>query len=251
MTIGPHLLGRTVEHDPRNFDFLHPIRKATGPLRSVTHTLAMPHLNQGNVGSCEGNTLMEFLGCAKAINNRKAYNRKRSHRVAAYPTEFDALDAYSLATTLDDDGIPGHYPPEDTGTSGVGIAKAGQELGGIGRYNWTRTFDAFRATLQTQPIMLGLNWYDSMFEYNGAGWVYGPTSSDQPSGGHAILAYAWRPPTPKLRSHTGCTNHWVQRDGTPWGVRIGEHDGSFWIADDLLEQLLIREQGDSLVPVLM
>jgi hypothetical protein len=254
MTLGRHLLGRNLEHDPASFDYEHPIRRAT-QLVSTTHTLACPHLNQGNIGSCEPNTAAEFISCGKAINNRRAYwKASTGHSSTHYLTEVQAVELYSVATRLDNDNIPGVYPPDDTGTSGVGIAKAMQAAGALRQYNWTFTWDAFLATLQHQPIMLGLNWYDSMFSHDDAGFVIPPGADDSVAGGHAILAFAWRTSTSKTgtkHTRTGCTNHWVNDDGTPWGVRIGEHDGCFWFDDDLLRHLLINEQGDSLVPVLM
>lgn len=240
-------LGRNLEHDPRSRSFKHPVRRAALH-QNVTHTLNMPHLDQGSIGSCEGNTAVEFLGCARAVNNRKAFWQATSlNRSTRYPTETQAVRLYSKATWLDDDGIPGRYPPTDTGTSGVGIAKAMKALGGLAQYNWTFTWDAFLAALQTQPVMLGTSWYDSMFNHDASGHVIAPSSSDQPVGGHAYLAYAidW------THSRVGCTNHWANPDGTPWGIKIGGHNGSFWIHFPLLQHLLINEQGDSLVPVLM
>lgn len=251
MTIGPQLLGRTLEHDPKSRNFAHPVKAV--PLRNVTHTLAAPHLDQKNVGSCEGNTAAEFLNCAKALRNRQAFWRRTSFSQgkATYLDEVRAIALYSKATRLDNDQIPGAYPPTDTGTSGVGIAKAMQFFGAIGSYNWTFTWDAFLAALQTQAIMLGTNWYTSMFDdpartVNGVINGSDIGSSAQPDGGHAYLAFAYR-----TTGLVGCTNHWVNDDGSPWGVRIGRYDGCFWIPTPKLQRLLIGEQGDSLVPVLM
>jgi len=241
-----HPLGRNREHDPRSRRFAAP--KLAITKTNVIHTLNAPHLNQGQLGSCEGNTAAEFLSCSKALRNRFAYWRKQHARsVYAYPKEDQAVRLYSVATSLDNDGIPGIYPPEDTGTSGVGIAKALQQAGALLNYNWTFTFNDFLATLESQPIMLGTNWYESMFEHDWSGYVITPGRADEPIGGHAYLAYAldW------THERVGCTNHWVDDDGTPWGVKIGGHQGSFWIRFPFLQRLLIDEQGESLVPVLM
>lgn len=246
--IGPHLLGRTLEHDPASWNYRHPARKLTK--RNVFHTLNGPHLNQMDVGSCEGNTAAEWLNCAKALKNRQAFNTKdglpSTHR-SLYLNEDDAVRLYSSATRLDDDGIPGHYPPSDTGTSGVGIAKALQQAGGLAQYNWTFSWETFLAALETQPVMLGTNWYDSMFNIDTYGYVVSPKPGAQPSGGHAYLAFV----LDYTHTRVGCTNHWVNNDGTPWGKRIGGHDGCFWLSFPAAERLLINEQGDSLVPVLM
>lgn len=246
MSIGPHLLGRRREHDPQSRAFAAPLRRTTAPLKSVTHTLAMPHLNQDDKGSCEGETAMEMLGCSLAINNRRAFWAKATgKRSTKYPTQPDALSCYSLATTLDE--FAGSYPPDDTGTSGLGVAKALKQLGGITRYEWTFTWSAFLGALQKRPVMLGTDWYDSMFDHDASGLL---TVDGSAAGGHAYLAFAYRPAT-SLPERIGCTNHWVWDDGSPWGVRIGKHDGCFWLRGVDLEQLLIHEQGESLVPVLM
>lgn len=251
MSIGPHLLGRTLEHDPRSRNYEHPIGAV--PLKNVTHVLNMPHLDQANLGSCEGNTAAEFLGTAKAIRNRQAYNKANKRMTSEFLREKDAVKLYGKATTLDNDEIDGEYPPTDTGTSGNGIAKAMRAMGGLVTYNWTFAWDKFLYALQFQPIMLGLNWYESMFEYDAAGFVIPPKTSADPDGGHAVLAYAYRTVTGGRLGYgsIGCTNHWVNDDGSPWGVKIGGHEGSFWFRDNFLQELLIHQQGDSLVPVLM
>lgn len=244
-----HPLGRTLEHDPRSWDFQHPRGELVR--KNVFHALNAPHLDQGRVGSCEGNTAAEWLNCAKALKNRRAYNAKIADpRYSDYLKERDAVRLYSAATNLDNDQIPGHYPPSDTGTSGVGIAKALQNAGAITRYNWTFTWASFLAALQLQPVMLGTNWYDSMFEVTSTGYVVTPKRSKanpvQPVGGHAYLAHVLDFKNERI----GCTQHWVNDDGTPWGVKIGGYWG-FWLDFLDAEQLLINEQGDSLVPVLM
>lgn len=246
--IHPFPLGRTLEHDERSKQFVHPFTVAK-PV-NVTHVLVSPPLNQGQLGSCEGNTAAEFLNSDKAIGNRQAFNRHLGLKpvpgataVATYLDELDAQQLYSKATTLDNDEIPGKWPPTDTGTSGVGIAKSLKANGGLKKYNWTFTWSAFLAALQTQPIMLGTNWYESMFNTSRAGWVITPGKDDQPAGGHAYLAFA----VDYGRNLVGCTNHW----GTDWGTTIGGYRGSFWITFELLQRLLIREHGDSLVPVLL
>ncbi len=246
MTIGPHLLGRTVEHDPRNWDHQHP-RKIIAK-RNVIHTLGAPCLDQDDVGSCEGNTAAEFLNSAKAINNRRRFwhnlapKSGGSSRDKAYLSETHAVGLYSKATTLDNDEIPGVYPPTDTGTSGVGIAKAMKAFGGITQYNWTFSFDAFLAALQTQPVMLGTNWYQDMFDPDAKGYVQPAMRDQDPAGGHAYLALAldWR------NERVGCQNHWADS----WGVKIGGKPGRFWVKFPVMQRLL-AERGDSLVPVLM
>lgn len=251
MTIGPHLLGRNREHDPRSWNY-----RVTAPtvvtFPGVIHTLAAPPLDQGDIGSCEGNTAAEFLNCGKAIRNRQAFwvgrgaPPTKGFNTRKYLAEINAVTLYEAATRLDNDDIPGTYPPIDTGTSGVGVAKAMKQYGAIDEYGWTFTFKDFMSVLQLQPVMLGTNWYESMMEVTNRGFVVGPGVGAEPAGGHAFLAFAYS----SRRDAVGCTNHWTNDDGTPWGIQIGQHRGCFWITTEFLEQLLIREQGESLVPKL-
>jgi hypothetical protein len=246
-TIGPHLLGRNKEHDPRSRAYASP-RRVPVTFRSAAHTLGAPPLDQADVGSCEGNTAAEFLNCAMALPSRRAYNRADpAHRgfTSSYLDEKDALRLYSAATNLDDD--PAHYPPTDTGTSGLGVAKAMVQDKAIETYNWTFTMNDFLANLMHQPIMLGTNWYDSMMDVDSKGFVSPPPARAQAAGGHAYLAFVldWS------NRAVGCTNHWVMEDGTPWGVTINRHKGCFWITTAFLGHLLLNEEGESLVPVIL
>lgn len=237
MTIGTHLLGRTVEHDPASRNFEHPARRVTRK-RNVVHTLNAPTLDQGDVGSCEGNTGVEWLNTSAAIANRRAFWTARGRHTNTYLGEPEAVELYSAATRLDDDGIATQYPPVDGGTSGVGIAKAMQAAGAITGYDWTFSFEAYLAALQERAVMLGTNWYDSMFDPNASGVVTIGRGDLYPVGGHAYLSIAldW------THERIGCQNHWKD-----WGTRIGGRPGRFWLPFTVAERLL-AEQGDSLLP---
>lgn len=233
--LGAHLLGRTVEHDPKNWDHPFPIRKLAKPV-DRDWKCPVPILNQRKIGSCEGNTAAEWTNCTVNANNRKAYdahNAKRGAAVPAYLKEPDAVAMYSKATHLDNDQIPGVYPPTDTGTSAVGIAKAMQFYGAITNYQWTFGLDHFLAAIDKGPVMMGTNWYHQMFDPDTDGTVHIGGAID---GGHAWLA--------RKIHFTGTgfivtgRNHWE----ASWGL-----DGEFLIGDKDFERLL-KEQGDVLVP---
>lgn len=241
MILGTHLLGRTVEHDPASWNYRHPVRTIT-QRRNVIHTLGAPCLDQGTVGSCEGNTGVEWTNTSAAIRNRRKFWDAVGSHGQHYLAEPQAVGLYSAATRLDDDGIATVYPPDDTGTSGVGIAKAMQAAGIIGAYDWTFTFEAFLAVLQIRAVMLGTNWYRSMFDPNASGVVTIGRGDVDPDGGHAYLGLAidW------TRERIGCQNHWT----ADWGIKIGGRPGRFWLPFATAERLL-SEQGDSLVPRLV
>lgn len=177
---------------------------------------------------------MEWANCAVNISNRVAYRNKRNYKGRAYLSETDAVSFYSAATGLDNDQIPGVYPPDDTGTSAVGIAKAMQAAGIIAKYQWTFGWDHFCAAMETGPVMLGTNWYTQMFTPNVRGVCI---IGGKMEGGHAYLARGIDYQKQLVR----CRNHWT----TDWG-----YHGEFYLRFDVLQQLL-SEQGDVLVPVKM
>lgn len=239
--LGVHLLGRTLEHDPASRGYEHPVRRLATK-RNVHHKIGGAPLNQERLGKCEGETGVEWCNWSKAVRNRVHFwSAKATHvHPRSYLGDPEGTELYSLATRLDDDGIPGHYPPTDTGTSGVGVAKAMQTDNAITGYDWTFSMDAMLGVLQTSPIMFGTNWYDSMFEVDSNGYVVGPPPSADPVGGHAFLGFVldW------THERVGCTNHWTGE----WGVKIGQRRGCFWIRMSFLERILIGEQGDSMIP---
>jgi hypothetical protein len=231
MNIGPQLLGRTVEHDPRNKDHPFPVRRLAKPVNR-NWTCGAPILDQGEIGSCEGNTAAEWLNCSKNLQLRRQFWVKQNKQFAStYLYEPWAVKFYSKATALDNDDIPGVYPPEDTGTSAVGIAKSMQSFGAISSYQWTFGWDHFLAAIDQGPVMLGTNWYSGMFDPDSRGYVNISGSVD---GGHAYLARSIDFQNQRVR----CRNHWT----SDWGLA-----GEFWLKFPTLQRLLV-EEGDVLVP---
>lgn len=211
----PFPLGRRVEHDPRSLAYPAPAASVTS--KSWTHY--GPILDQGQVGSCTGNAM------AGALNTRPLHTLR-----APLLTEDDALRLYSEATELDN--APGSYPPDDTGSSGLAVAKAAQKEGRIGSYQHAFGLDHALQSLMSGPVLIGSNWYEGMFHPSSAGLV---TISGSVAGGHEYLAVGVSVP----RRTVTCVNSW----GASWGRR-----GRFTLTWDTLDRLL-SEQGDVTVPV--
>ena len=106
-------LGRHVEHDPKSRAFL--ARMVEIP-RTVLHAHNAPVLDQGKVGSCTGHTMAQAL-------NTEFFNTARTG--GTYLNDTEAVALYSAASFIDD--IPGGYLPDDTGSSGLAVAKAAQQ----------------------------------------------------------------------------------------------------------------------------
>lgn len=209
-------LGRLVEHDPRSRLYQAP--QATTP-RSVLWGHHAPVLDQGQIGSCTGNATAQLI-------NTDAFAHCRSH----YLTEADAVKIYSLATHVD--GLPGTYPPDDSGSSGLGAAKAGVKLGYFTGYKHTFSFDAFCGALQIQPLIVGTNWYDAMFKPDKKGYVH-PTGSV--AGGHEYLALGIQYETKTITF----LNSW----SASWG-----QNGRFYMTFTDFAALL-ADQGDATAPI--
>lgn len=231
--IGPHLLGRTVEHDPASKGYPAPMRRAVRP-RNVIHINKAPILDQGDLGSCVGNTAAEWLNSAVAWRNRKAGTMpSRLAHNRSFLGERQAVDLYAHATRRDEDDTAA-YPPTDCGTSGLGVGKALKDLGFITGYDWTFDFPHFLSTLQVQPVCVGLNWYSEMYDTDVQGFVHATGSVE---GGHEVLARGVN----FTKQFVLFRNHW----GPAWGLK-----GEFLMSFSTIE-LLLHEQGDVMVPRLI
>lgn len=212
-----YALGRLVRHDERSRNFQ--ARRAEAP-RSVLWGHHAPVLDQGNLGSCTGNALAQLINTDPFA----------AARPKGYLTEADAVKLYSLATQVDD--APGAYPPEDTGSSGLGVAKAGVQLGYFSTYNHVFDFDHFTAALQLQPLIVGTSWLQDMFTPGADGVV---SVSGKVAGGHEYLALG----VDYEHSVLTFLNSW----GDGWGA-----GGRFKVSFADFARLL-ADQGDATAPV--
>lgn len=154
-------LGRHVHHDPASKGYALPVAVDRTSWHSKAIRLYDPVPNPDQqVGCC--------TGCAKAMQLNAAHNR-----VAGQVLGMDAaLSIYSVATTLD--AIPGSYPPNDTGSSGLAAAKAAQRLKLGGTYLWLFSgADAVvQAVMDGHVVNVGTEWDNDMFHQDSSGRVY-------------------------------------------------------------------------------
>lgn len=214
-------LGRHVEHDARSFNY--PAPRGTAVVESVLHRHYGRVLNQGNVGSCTGNAMAQSL---------MATPLRLEHRTM---TQRKAVQLYRRATQLD--SVPGEYPIEDTGSSGLAVCKAAVEYGYIHRYEWAFGIDHVRAALARGPMILGTVWYEKMFEPDDEGFV---SIGGEIAGGHEWLLLGY------VGADYLALNSWGKDWGVP-GPGVG-HGGAFWLSHDTLGDLL-AEDGDAVQPV--
>jgi hypothetical protein len=208
-------LGRHVEHDERSRAF--GVVAHAKPIRSVQWERHAPIFDQGDVGSCTGNAIAGCCVTGPLFNGRVL-------------TEDDAVQIYEMATRLD--RIPGHFPPEDTGSSGIAAARAAQKMGLVGVYHHAFGLTQALQALQSGPVAIGINWYEGFDDPKGAHAELVVTG--QVRGGHEMVLDGLDVENGLVH---GC-NSW----GASWG-----NNGRFVMTWGTFKRLL-AEDGDVVVP---
>lgn len=208
-------LDRVPEFDPasRRFRAVEGIEQL--PFRGYTWRVPVS-LDQGREGACVG------FGWA--------------HELAARPwpipgiTNSEAFGIYYWARQHDE------WPGENyDGTSVLAGAKAVTEwLPYVKEYRWAFGLDDVRRTIGYRgPVVLGLNWYEGMFEPQPDGRIQ-PTGGLM--GGHCILAYS-------VSEHLRIVRLW-----NSWGPDWWQGGAWCYLTFDDLDRLL-HEQGEACIPV--
>lgn len=177
LVVEGHRLGRHINHDIRSLDYnvekVLPVQFSQTLTRTHVWRRAAPAFDQGNVGSCVGNSVAGLLMTEPFW--RPSYNL----------TEGDALKIYETATSLDP--FPGSYPPDDTGTDGLDGMKAAKKLG-YDIFAYYHIFD-FQILLRylswVGPAIFGLNWYTGFDSPSSTGLVQ-ILPNDTVRGGHEV-----------------------------------------------------------------
>lgn len=213
-------LGRHVEHDPRSRTF----RATLSPeIRTVRHRRYGHIFDQGELGSCTGNALAGAL------------NTVPTHRRGVTLHEPDAVSLYAAATALD--SFDGTYPPDDTGSSGLAVCKAGVAAGYLASYQHTFTVEEALAALTLRSVITGVAWYESFDRPDADGIV---TVAGEIRGGHEFEMLAiLRVGATLDDTVVEAANSW----GDQWAVR-----GRFRMTAKTWASLL-EQEGDVTVPV--
>jgi len=210
-------LGRHLVHDPRSRRFA--LVDTSRPTRPVMHARHCPVWDQGQVGSCTANAALALLITGPDWDGRSSY------------TEVDAVALYSAETRIDDREIPGHYPPEDTGSAGIYSMRVLRSQGKIASYWHGFSLDAVLAELAHRPVSIGIPWFDSMFDPDPRSGQLVVDRHSGLAGGHQVPLDGIDPSRARVR----LTNSW----GSGWGIA-----GTAWLGYDDLGWLL-SQGGDA------
>jgi hypothetical protein len=215
-------LGRHIHHDSRSLAYR--LRLPEGAvLRDVNWARHIPILDQGQVGSCTGNAMVGALGSDPLYGDLPVGH--------PHLAEAEALRIYSEAEVIDGDGP---YPPNDNGSSGLSVCQAAKNDGLISGYTHSLSVTDFQVALQSGPVLLGCNWYDSFDSPDFSGLVsISPNAVVR--GGHEVVCRVLQ-----------LSDSLIALDNS-WGLSYGVN-GMFAMKLATLDRLL-GEQGDGTCPV--
>lgn len=211
-------LDRLPEFDPRSR--LYNVAEVSPPTPRSYTWACYTNLDQGSEGACVG----------FAWTHEWAARPRPVSSVIA--TESFARGVYHSAQMVDE------WDGEDySGTSVIAGAKAMQDRGIIGEYRWAfNLMDALAGVSRHGPAVLGINWYEHMWETDHSGFIH-PTGDYV--GGHAILLRGVDVTWKRVLLH----NSW----GPQWGG-TSKGPGTAWLSWDDLE-MLMHEEGEVCIPV--
>ncbi len=206
-------LGRQLVHDSRSrgYPVDLEIDRATWQDKKIRIYDPKPNPSQ-----CHG----ECTGCAKAMEFNSVGNRVTG-RVLNMDT---AHKVYSLGSSLDP--FEGEWPPTDTGSSGLGAAKAAQQLGLGGAYFhvFNGADEVVQLLMSGRVVNIGTWWYSGMDRPN---YLRVIAPSGQRVGGHMYIARGY-----SIRNDLILLRCW-------WGLYQ-----DVWIRRTHLDNLLMDE-GDA------
>ncbi len=211
-----HRLGRHI-HRGDTFD-AHVADKTGVALASATYQRKCAPFDQGNIGSCVGNSAAGALMTTPLFVTGRAY------------TEVTAIEFYSEATFFN--GTPNdYYPPNDTGSSGPAVAQGLEALGLVSSYTHATDLQGAQEGLQTSPGIFGISWYSS-FDTPLSTGECPLTPGATVRGGHEIQSFE----LDMVNQRVWFWQSW----GATWG---GLGNGQFWMSFATLNSLF-QEQAD-------
>jgi len=252
-TVRDRRLGRLIHFDPRSLDHsIRPLLAAAGaprrqrsyswalgrsgldraqpgtyiPLGSTGGPSGLP-MDQGNEGACTGfGWSHELLGKPKPANPQQVTARYAREQIYWEAQKIDPWPGGAY---------PGHEAdgPFEEGSSVLAAAKVCQGLGHFKEYRWAFGLDdLILAVGYAGPAVLGIAWYDGMYEPDAEGYIH-PTGEFM--GYHCIATTAVSVRTKSF---------WLPNSWGDWGPQRGWCRLSF---DDM--DRLLHEEGEACIPI--
>lgn len=182
--------------------------------------------NQGAEGHCVG------FGWANELNGQPIgfnFNNADAHQIFYGAQKIDR-ERHNL-----------HF---EDGATVIAGAKEVQRLGFIEGYRWAFGVEqVIDALVGHGPVVLGINWYDGMYETRPSGMV---EVSGRLVGGHAITLFGYHPKM-RIRGEGWFKRHEVVPWVNSWGSEYGNNGIGYLKIEDL--DRLLKEQGEACVPV--
>jgi hypothetical protein len=221
----PFALGRRHDPDARDHEYLMAARlprKAQNLPVSKSWPIDPVVLDQGPTSACVGHACRNFLRCAPVRTK------------APHPSQWDIYRGAVLLDPFADNDDEAKLPDGDPGMDSGTTVRAGmkylasQDL--VESYHWAFSLQpAIEWLLTKGPLVIGVNWYDSMFEPDSSGHI-SIAPGAKIVGGHSVLLRTCNQRTALV----GGPNNWGKR----WAKL-----GSFTLSFKDLERL-IREDGE-------
>jgi hypothetical protein len=148
-------------------------------------------------------------------------------------TNNDYAQAYYLAARAIDRAEKRYFP---SGASVLAGAKVALQRGLISGYRWAFGIDDVIDTLVSKgPVVLGINWYESMYQTDLAGKV---RMNGSLVGGHCILASGY------IQDHPQWRGDWIQWVNS-WGPSYGVNGVGYIAVPDLTA--LLKQNGEACI----
>ncbi|MFF8250076.1 hypothetical protein [Streptomyces griseus] len=252
-------LGRHQVLDPRSLAYRRPYDGH--PLRATAWEPRLPVLDQRNLlaqgiytsvsygldtdvdalASCTGQAAAALLSILLTPEQAAGAGL---HTSSARAAQHFAIGLYADATAADR-WLEHTWPTHDTGSSGLGVAKAMRGRGLIDQYGHATTAEELCALLQAGPVLLGMPWHAAFSDPDPDGFIDGdPAWADSPlEGGHEVCVTALE--AVAFDDATLMPEHSILQFRQSWGSAWGDHgDGRLRLST----YLALRDQADVIQP---
>jgi hypothetical protein len=215
-------LGRHMELDGRSLAYLvlgePELAKVT--IKPAAYETPIPILDQGNLGSCTGNAGTAGVAAAWAQAGRDWQSISLNGLELSGDGNGDeqfAVELYHEATIKD--GFEGEYPPDDSGSSGLGVCRALKAAGLIHSYTWATSLHALGLAFQRGGVIVGMPWLNAFFSPDADGFIdHDPAwQASGVAGGHELYWAALEAYDPNNPHNT------IFRFDQSWGQSWGDH----------------------------